>query len=1416
MPQKIGNLIADVDLNLRPANQQWNRFQQSIRRGAGSRDSLFGSISGDAREFENSLGKATNRVVAFGAAAAIFTSVARATSEFARSIVEVDKQLAAINVNLGQSAAGLKKFGSDLFNVARQTGQTFEVAANAAAELARQGLSAEETTKRLKDALILSRIAGLDSAAAVDTLTAAINSFNREALTSTEVVNKFAAVDTKFAVSSKDLAESVSRVGSTAQDAGIGLNELIALVTSLQQTTARGGAVIGNGLRTIFTRITAAPETVSALEGIGVAIRNTDGSLRDGISILKDYASARQRVGEAERAALDNTVAGMRQINILKALLGDISKEYSIYGNAVRTATNATDEAIRKNEQLNQTIASLLNSTGLSIKQLFSNIGSQSIGPLFKELLRELEGVRAFFSGDSGDELGKSLGKGILAGISNVLSGPAVIAIGTILVRTFKNVLGTILVEAKTLLGINGTLRARAAIQKTINNLLGQATQAELAQYQAANSVLAKKEQLLAIEARINQERLTGSAVGNSLLVPGRLGVGLRKDARLRGGYLGNIPTVADPIASAIAREQKASGLPRKDIYVDRDPRVANFANPLGILVANRRDEPLGGFQGVNRVISQGGNPKTAGMGATPNFALTSKETLALQQIATRPGGLEGFVKGLDLSSVNFDVQTAKVRKQILKAIESSLNIDVSKLAPVARRSYSRLVTEILSERTADISLLKAKQIENRNASVPSQYQLAASRAPLFGSQFTPSPEEVLRQPSGNPYVIPNAGILTSNKLPSQRNVPFGPAFPINPELRRRLEIEGDIARQERAEQRFASSQARRRKRAAEIVQRRQSIRNSALGASFVLPFLAGGIEPLAQNLGVKTGGGTLGGQVTGALGGAAQGAGIGGVLGGLPGLAIGGAIGGLIGAFSKLKKSTEEIASEFGDQAAARGRENDALSRAIQLQEQLNDALKEGADSATVRRLESQLREARGATGVGRGILDIKDPTARDKALSDKINRDERNAAINDVILAFRNSKVINAIDSPSKVLQEQNSQLVTNLKKSLTDEGFKSISNEQILGLQKLAAGSYNVSPIGGGVGDFGGTAGRLPVINQNAVDKAAEDFKAAVESLKPVLDKFGVSATSLTPQNINSTIINIVRALGEKLQDSVSDAETKRAKEAALGRLPTGSFLGTPNLDVYRQAALTGRSPLAGREQRAQARFDILEEFRKQGILTPEQTGEGSLYAQSRAGVQSKNLGQIGEAYFGRSFRNSRGDTNFGALEQAARFRAGSGSSDAAEAQLLLNALERRRRTAEDNKINTPSYGPNFDASQSGLAPGTKYEVTAGDALKAAQESVRKTLESANSTIIKSALSVDGTIRILSSDVLSSEFLQKMAAEMTASIGKQFQAQITDLNVRLSKAEGNPIPPTSIPAKSTFGNNLVKGSDGFIRKQ
>ena len=166
----------------------------------------LGKITGAVGEFEKSLEASNARVIAFGASAGIIYNVSRAFEHMVRSAISLEHKLAEINVILGASTNGLQKFSKELFSVAKNTGQTFEVVSEAALEFSRQGLNMEETLQRTRDAMILTRLSGLDYKASVEAVTATINSFNQTIITSTELVNKLANVDAAFAVSSADLA----------------------------------------------------------------------------------------------------------------------------------------------------------------------------------------------------------------------------------------------------------------------------------------------------------------------------------------------------------------------------------------------------------------------------------------------------------------------------------------------------------------------------------------------------------------------------------------------------------------------------------------------------------------------------------------------------------------------------------------------------------------------------------------------------------------------------------------------------------------------------------------------------------------------------------------------------------------------------------------------------------------------------------------------------------------------------------------------------------------------------------------------------------------------------------------------------------------------------------------------------------
>ena len=431
----------------------------------------LGRISGLASEFQKSLEASNARVVAFGASAGIIYNIQKAFNALISSTLETEKALIGINVVLNASSSTLNKFGNELFNIAKLTGSSFGEVASAATEFSRQGLALEDTLKRTRDALILTRLSGLDVVSSTEALTSAVNSFAKEALTTTDVVNKLAAVDAKFAVSSRDLSEAIKRVGSSASEAGVSFDELLGIVTSVQQTTARGGAVIGNALKTIFTRIQR-PEVINDLRDFGVAVQDVSGKALPVVQVLENLAGSFEKLNPVVKAQVGELVGGVFQINILKAALSDLSKENSIFASATRASTLALDDAIEKNKAYNESISSLINQTLVNFAQLGKNIGNVSIAPGIEKIIGVLNSALEDINEKDSQSVGAKIGTGLLKGITDFITGPGLIVGAAILGKLFKRFGGFTVDAAKNLLEINTVAQQQAAIQKGISQVL--------------------------------------------------------------------------------------------------------------------------------------------------------------------------------------------------------------------------------------------------------------------------------------------------------------------------------------------------------------------------------------------------------------------------------------------------------------------------------------------------------------------------------------------------------------------------------------------------------------------------------------------------------------------------------------------------------------------------------------------------------------------------------------------------------------------------------------------------------------------------------------------------------------------------------------------------------------------------------
>jgi TP901 family phage tail tape measure protein len=600
-------------------------------RSIGALSQPLGKITGQADQFTKSMEAANARVLAFGASVGVLSAVAQGFSQLVAVTIQVEKNMADINSVLQTNSANLNKFKNDIFSVAKETGNSFQTVSDAALELSRQGLKSDEVLRRLKDSMILSRLSGLDAASAVEGLTAAVNSFSKEGVTTSDVLNKISKTAAAFSVSERDLIEGFKRSASVAQQAGVSLDELGGIITAVQQKTARGGAVIGNAFKTIFTRIQR-PDSLRALQDIGAEVTNAQGGILPATKLIENLAGKIKGLNDIQVASITEKIGGGFQVGPLIAALDDITGKTSTFKEATEAMATAGSEAYKRNTALNQTLAASINAATVNLQELANTLGEIGVTDSLKNIL-------SFFNSFAtnvkdilqGEGLGSDFAKGLVKGISAVLSGPGLLLFGAIIAKLSINFVQFGAAALKTFFNIGSAAKEIGAIQSTIASTLlnNKSIQTQIlalegnrvAQAQffstALNTQLATMEKMRTIAASIAPV-VYGATTGAG-------------KPRAAGGYMPTVMAEANDISKGVGGARSS----------DRPVVIPNFAfggGKTGTMVANTGEHIVPNYNGgsgsaifnrdmVGRMgLPSGAKKIGAAGGFIPNFVFQQRE----------------------------------------------------------------------------------------------------------------------------------------------------------------------------------------------------------------------------------------------------------------------------------------------------------------------------------------------------------------------------------------------------------------------------------------------------------------------------------------------------------------------------------------------------------------------------------------------------------------------------------------------------------------------------------------------------------------------------------------------------------------------------------------------------------------------
>jgi TP901 family phage tail tape measure protein len=614
----------------------------------------LGRITGKADQFTKSMEAANARVLAFGASVGILSSVTRGFQDLIRVTIDVEKSLTSINSILNVTAKELDSFKSTIFSVAKNTEQSFSVVAEAALELSRQGLKAEEVTKRLNDALILSRLSGLGASEAVAGLTAAINSFNQSGITSAEVLNKLSAAAVSAAVSERDLIEGIKRSGSVATQAGVSFDELVGVITAVQAKTARGGAVIGNSFKTIFTRIQSI-DKLRTMQNLGVEVTDASGQVLGATKLIQNLAKSLEAVPDARKLQIAEGLVGKFQVAPFLAILDDYSSKTSKAIEVTKVSQGAFSEAYNRNEAQNITLSAAINKTTVSVAQLAEALGKIGVTDNLKSMLgfftTVVDEIQEILDGDG---VGSKFAKGIVAGIGNIITGPAFAVFAAVIGKLVIDLVRFGAGSLKTFFGLNKAAKEQATLQGQIASTLLGNSNIQKKILSIENSTLSVEQKRVAQTAffttALNEQvaimtRMQGIA---AKIAPGVM-AGTRGKGRAAGGFIPNYNAIVGYGSERADISKGVGGAPSSA----RPVTIPNFnfgGGQKGTMVANSSEYIVPNYAGgdgsaifnQDMAASIGLPPRARKIGAAggyiPNFVNEDKRLVMFSGDETPAG----------------------------------------------------------------------------------------------------------------------------------------------------------------------------------------------------------------------------------------------------------------------------------------------------------------------------------------------------------------------------------------------------------------------------------------------------------------------------------------------------------------------------------------------------------------------------------------------------------------------------------------------------------------------------------------------------------------------------------------------------------------------------------------------------------
>ena len=346
------------------------------------------------------------------------------TKDATSEIKELDNILTEISKTSDMTSQQLKQLGMDAYDAASKYGRTASDYLLGVQEMARSGFYGEKGTAMAEQSL-LAQSAGDMTADLANNYILATNAaykLNGKSDKLNAVLDGQNSITNRNSVAMADMATAMSEAGTVASSYRVSIEDLSAMIGTIESVTKLGGSEVGNAIKAILINLqnVTSDKIVDTLDAANASMTefvNGAEKLRNPIDILRDLAKTFNQLDEDDplRAEILTNIGQKYHAAKLGALLQNMEMFDKMLVDYSEGTGSALEESNKSAENLTGTLNKLHNSWTEFVNGIVESEGLKIGVKLLNGLV---EGATSLTSKLS--SLGTiGLGAGIFAGVKN-------------------------------------------------------------------------------------------------------------------------------------------------------------------------------------------------------------------------------------------------------------------------------------------------------------------------------------------------------------------------------------------------------------------------------------------------------------------------------------------------------------------------------------------------------------------------------------------------------------------------------------------------------------------------------------------------------------------------------------------------------------------------------------------------------------------------------------------------------------------------------------------------------------------------------------------------------------------------------------------------------------------------------------